>query len=916
MALKFEDEPSKKSSGTLKFDEPKKELPAGPVDQEPGILERGRKVLTEAGVGGLAGAFAPEILTGLGGIAAAFPVTAPAAPFLFGSGQALRGARLGSAAAGAFGGAAGETLGQGAEAAGYGPGVQEAARFAGGMLGPEAVTAPARAVARTTGLTGLLNRVTGTPLGSALRTIGSVAEEKGVQELNLTKQQQQFINEKLNEIRGGGQSFQPAKDVFAMLRQGADSVLRQAETQSADLQRQANDLIAQAEAQAGPASKDLAFKISRLQSQYNAGADKIRSTAEIEANKLRDQAKKLAQAVQEKSSTQAPAIRAQADKEATAILTTADQEANKIVSDARERVVRMQGIRDRLGESAKGRVATVQEKTGAVGEKRKPSELGASIRKFFDDEFTRLKGIREGNVQKLKTAAFEAAAAKERDGARYQQTQAYGEAISGISNIIKDSETGLLNVGPDELKGLTSIRDVIRRGVAKRSKDEAGNETVTYTPLSFQALENMRRQLRDRAFGLPAEGYDAIGQQRAGDLATYIENIQKEFGPGFEKYLEQYKTDSKPLNDFKSKLGQAIIGKSESDFGKFAIDEFDLAEKAFYSAGSVDQLIKTAGEKQAEQLARSFIASRIKSGSPKEILSTIENKNISDWIGKFPKLEKELNTLAQEAGIVERVAKKRSKLAETLRTEIGKSPISVSTKEAERLAKRTIEKAETAAGKLERQAEELPPRIQERGERAAERVMGRAEQQISAGAKEVSGQAEKLEKEAAAEQLARTTEAGERAKPLTEQAGAITKEAQQKADLILGKAVEPRRVENLLLNGTREEWSTIAPIIISAPGGKEKLANAVGQVIADRADQSLKGAIRDMRLLADNLVSSNLMSKSEADKLIGKLEEVFIMPIDEIMRTTLSQRLIRNAIIGYAYPGVERAGEAVGEATR
>jgi hypothetical protein len=916
MALKFEDEPSKKSSGTLKFDEPRKELPAGPVDEEPGLLERGRKVLTEAGVGGLAGAFAPEILTGLGGIAAAFPVTAPAAPFLFGSGQALRGARLGSAAAGAFGGAAGETLGQGAEAAGYGPGVQEAARFAGGMLGPEAVTAPARAVARTTGLTGLLNRITGTPLGSALRTIGSVAEEKGVQELNLTAQQQQFINQKLNEIRGGAQSFQPAKDVFAMLRQGADSVLRQAETQSADLQRQATDLIAQAEAQAGPASKDLAFKISRLQSQYNAGADKIRSAAEIEANKLRDQAKKLAQAVQEKSSTQAPAIRAQADKEATAILTTADQEANKIVSDARERVVRMQGIRDRLGESAKGRASTVQEKTGAVGEKRKPSELGASIRKFFDDEFTRLKGIREGNVQKLKTAAFEAAAAKEREGARYQQTQAYGEAISGISNIIKDSETGLLNVGPDELKGLTSIRDVIRRGVAKRSKDEAGNETVTYTPLSFQALENMRRQLRDRAFGLPAEGYDAIGQQRAGDLATYIENIQKEFGPGFEKYLEQYKTDSKPLNDFKSKLGQAIIGKSESDFGKFAIDEFDLAEKAFYSAGSVDQLIKTAGEKQAEQLARSFIASRIKSGSPKEILSTIENKNISDWIGKFPRLEKELNTLAQEAGIVERVAKKRSKLAETLRTEIGKSPISVSTKEAERLAKRTMEKAETAAGKLERQAEELPPRIQERGERAAERVMGRAEQQISAGAKEVSGQAEKLEKEAAAEQLARTKAAGERAKPLTEQAGAITKEAQQKADLILGKAVEPRRVENLLLNGTREDWSTIAPIIISTPGGKEKLANAVGQVIADRADQSLKGAIRDMRLLADNLVSSNLMSKSESDKLIGKLEEVFVMPIDEIMRTTLSQRLIRNAIVGYAYPGVERAGEAVGEATR
>jgi len=922
MALKFEDEPSKKSSGTLKFDEPRRELPAGPVDEEPGILERGRKVLTEAGVGGVAGAFAPEILTGLGGIAAAFPVTAPAAPFLFGSGQALRGARLGSAAAGAFGGAVGETAGQAAEAAGAKPLTAEAARFAGGMLGPEAVAAPARAVARTTGLTGLINRVTGTPLGSALRTLGSVAEEKGIKELNLSAQQQQFINEKLNAIRGGAESFQPAKDVFAMFRQGADNILRQAETQSTDLQRQANDLIAQAQAQAGPASAEAAARISRLQSQFNSAADKMRSGAEVEANKLRDQAKKLAQAVRDKAATQAPELRTQADKEATAILTTADQEASKIVNDAQKRVTRMEGLRDRLGESAKGRAAAVQEKTGAVGEKRKPSELGGSIRQFFNDEFTRLKGIREGNVQKLKAAAFDEAAAKEKSGKRYQETKAYAEAISAIDNKVRNAETGLLNVGPDELKGLTAIRDVIRRGVGRQGVDEAGNPTVTYTPLSFQALENMRRQLRDRAFGLPAEGYDAIGQQRAGDLAESIERIQREFSPGFGKYLEQYKADSQPLNDFKSKLGQAILGKSETDFGKYSTDEFALADKAFYSAGSVDQLTKIAGPQATEQLARSFLANRIKSGTPKEILSVIQDKNISDWIGKFPALEQELNTLAQQAGIVERVGKKRGKLAEALRTEMGTLPTAAG-RQAETLASRAAReaggvtrKAEAAAAKLERQAVDLPPKIEERGERAAERLMGRTEADITSGAGEVKKETERLQREAATAQTARETAAGERAAPLTEKAGAVTKEAQQKADLILGKAVETKRVADFLLRGTREEWSNIAPIISGTPGGKEKLASAVGQVIAERADQSLKGAIRDMKFLADNLVSSNLMSKSEADKLIGKLEEVFIMPIDEAMRTTLSQRLIRNAIVGYGYPSVERAGEKVSEMTR
>jgi hypothetical protein len=760
-------------------------------------------------------------------------MTAPFSAPTYELGQALRAQRLKSAGAGAFGGAVGETGGQTVEALGGSKGEAEAARFIGGLTAPSIISEPARLLTKAGGygLSALLNRATGLPIGTAARTIGQIADEKGVKELNLTAQQKQFINDKLNSIRGGAESFQPAKDVFAMLRKSADSILNEAEKKTSDLQS-------------------------------------LRTIAETEANKVREQAKNLAQAVRDKAATQAPELRSRAEQEATAILTTADQEASKIVNEAQQRVTKMEGVRERLGPKTQKRIEAVQQKTGELGEKRRSSELGSSIRQFFEGEFNRLKGVREGNVQTLKTAAFDEAAAKERSGKRYQETKAYKEAISLIDNKVKNAETGLLNVGPDELKGLTAIRDVIRRGVGKQGVDEAGNPTVTYTPLSFQALENMRRQLRDRAFGLPAEGYDAIGQQRAGDLAESIEKIQREFSPGFGKYLEQYKADSQPLNDFKSKLGQAILGKSESDFGKYSTDEFALADKAFYSAGSVDQLTKIAGPQAAEQLARSFIANRIKGGSAKEISSVIQDRNISDWIGKFPALEQELNNLAQQAGIVERVGKKREGFAEYLRKQIGTLPTAAGT-QAETLASKAAREAggvtrkgEAAATKLEQQAIDLPPKIESRGERAAEKVVSKAEADI---AKKTS---------------------------------AITQEAQRKADLILGKAVEPKRVADFLLRGTRDEWSTIAPIISGTPGGKEKLASAVGQVIADRANQSLKGAIADMKLMADNLVSSNLMSQADANKLISKLEEVFVMPIDNAMRVTLSKRLITNAIVG------------------
>jgi hypothetical protein len=35
---------------------------------------------------------------------------------------------------------------------------------------------------------------------------------------------------------------------------------------------------------------------------------------------------------------------------------------------------------------------------------------------------------------------------------------------------------------------------------------------VTGKPVSFEGLETLRRFLRDRSYGLPAEGFDAIGQ--------------------------------------------------------------------------------------------------------------------------------------------------------------------------------------------------------------------------------------------------------------------------------------------------------------------------------------------------------------------------------------------------------------------
>lgn len=121
---------------------PKSDVPAAKPSKETkqasGGFEPGK--VAESGVGGAAlGYFSPELLTGAGLVAGAFPVTAPASPYLLGAGQAARATRLGSSVAGGLGAAGGETAAQALDVLGAGKGPQEVGRTLVEMFGPGAV---------------------------------------------------------------------------------------------------------------------------------------------------------------------------------------------------------------------------------------------------------------------------------------------------------------------------------------------------------------------------------------------------------------------------------------------------------------------------------------------------------------------------------------------------------------------------------------------------------------------------------------------------------------------------------------------------------------------------------------------------------------------------------------------------------
>lgn len=876
---------------------------------EPTLLERGKEVGKEALTGFGMGAIAPELLTY--GVAPAMmmtPMTAPFAPYVAGTGQALRGSRLASALSGAIGGATGETAGQAVESK-YGPGLgAESARLIGATVGPMPFEYLGT---RAGGLIGTL--ASKIPGMSTAKTVGQLLQEADVKPQSLTAEQTRFIEQKLKDIRGGQESLEAQKDIFDMLKKGVSKISQEAETKALQFEQEAQKVLQEAQSSGANISRELEQRISRLQGQFESAADNVRKGAQDQSQKILSQAQEKAQRIRTNAEQQTPGVRQIAETDAKAAIDEGRKQADQIIQIAEARINKLKQTRDSLRTGAPKRMEAAQREVSAVGQAQTPTQTGSSIRDAVTPVFEKLKTTRSENAVKNKGEAFSAALAKEQAGQKVKDTQSFVKAINDIDAAITNPETKLTNVSIDEVKNqLLKVKKALDPVVVDK---ETG--VVIGKPISFEGLENLRRFLRDRSYGLPAEGFDAIGQQQAGKLADAVEAIQREFSPSIGKFLEQYKKDSEPLRVFKTKLGEAVVGKEEFDMARFATDPATLGSKFFKSETGVKDLVTLLGGdvSKAEGIARGYAADRLRNAGAKDVEKFLSDSR--DWIGQFPALKQQLTSALQQLSVAERVSGKRTKLADVLRTEIQTLPIKAQTgmtraeQDAARIAEAKLKEGERQVGKIATTAEREAGTALGAGEKTAAQIQADAERQLTQSSKSVEKQRGRLE--ADAEKLIREKMQAAQAESgqLTKAAEGVRKEAQEKASTILSGTTDAQRIKDIVLGKNAEVWNETAQIILSTPGGKEKFGQAVGQVIADEASKSLKGAITNMKYIGDNLTTYGLMDAKAVQQLQTKLEEIFVAPINLQEKTTLAQRAVRNAIVSYAVPGVARAGQSI-----
>ena len=156
-----------------------------------------------------------------------------------------------------------------------------------------------------------------------------------------------------------------------------------------------------------------------------------------------------------------------------------------------------------------------------------------------------------------------------------------------------------------------------------------------------KVLQDTLRKLRDAAGGKPAEGYDAIGQQRAGELANSLAESLRGWEPSLSEADEAYREASEALQPFKTPFGKRATTAHTFDYEKLSADPAKLAQEAFSTPEAVRSLVEATGGNRAlvEQAAEQHALRELKGKTPEAMREWLNSKN-AEWMAETPAARK------------------------------------------------------------------------------------------------------------------------------------------------------------------------------------------------------------------------------------------------------------------------------------
>lgn len=141
-------------------------------------------------------------------------------------------------------------------------------------------------------------------------------------------------------------------------------------------------------------------------------------------------------------------------------------------------------------------------------------------------------------------------------------------------------------------------------------------------------------------------------------------------------------------------------------------------------------------------------------------------------------------------------------------------------------------------------------------------------------------------------------------KTVGKEAAAVTKEAETKANKIMGDAYAVPRIKSLILGGKPSEWNEVAPIIGASPKGRLDLLTAVREVVAERAAANPAATVTLFKeAIAPSLEKAGI-PKAAIGKLSSELEGIASFQMEIPAKLNAMQNAVNVFVRQYGVPRI------------
>ena len=320
-----------------------------------------------------------------------------------------------------------------------------------------------------------------------------------------------------------------------------------------------------------------------------------------------------------------------------------------------------------------------------IGRPRESADIGEELRKPITERQTQLSEARQKQFDKDNSIVQNEVAGKEAKGAFLENDPAskakYNEILTKLRNkLLIGKQAMTQKAAPVTESGVYSqlnrVYDSLKRFRKEVGVDEFGNPNYKEFPVSFNAIDDVRRKLGEAAFGKEAEGYEAIGAANARELYKDLSELQGLYSTAKRDLIANYEQASQDLNVFKTRPGKKAVETEKFDKERFKTDPSSLPKTYFRTRQSVRDLVELTGSPaKVGELASSYVAKEIEGKSATQVKNFIRD---NEWLSEFPDLRYKLSSyqanLAKAEGlpIAEDVLKKAEAEATKITTEAQK----------------------------------------------------------------------------------------------------------------------------------------------------------------------------------------------------------------------------------------------------